>query len=93
MAQIPRVSGSIFNTAEWQEETKDLVYQAIKVGFRNFENGNHPSNYCEDLVGEGIRKAISEDTIDRSEIFVSLLCSFQVFNIQQSPIQLSSDPN
>jgi diketogulonate reductase-like aldo/keto reductase len=80
MAQMPRVSGFIYNTAEWQEKTKDLVYQAIKVGFRNFETGNHPGNYCEGLIGEGIRKAISEDIIDRLEIFVTLLCSFQVFN-------------
>jgi len=91
MAQIPRVSGFIYNTAGWKEDTADLVYQALEVGFRNFETGNHPGNYREDLVGKGIRKAISKNIIDQSEIFVSLLCLFSSF--QQSPIQLSSDPN
>jgi hypothetical protein len=71
------------------DDTEDLVYQAIKVGFRNFQTGNHERNRRELEIGPGIRKDISERIITREEIFVSLLCYFSSF--QQSLIQLSSD--
>jgi hypothetical protein len=92
MANMSRLSGEfIYNTAGWQDDTAELDYQAIELGCRNFETGNHPNHCRQELVGEGIRKAISENETDRSEIFVSLLCPFS--SSQPSLIQLVSDPN
>jgi diketogulonate reductase-like aldo/keto reductase len=45
----------IYDTGGKREETKDLVEEALKVGFRHFDTAALPKRYQERLVGEAIR--------------------------------------
>jgi hypothetical protein len=64
MIDKPRLSGEfMYCTAGKQENSTDLVYEALRIGFRNPDTGVQPKNYREDLVGEGIRKVISEEIV------------------------------
>jgi diketogulonate reductase-like aldo/keto reductase len=47
-----------------------LVYQAIKAGFRGIDTAAQPRHYQEDLVGEGISRAIRDGVVKRSELYV-----------------------
>eukprot|EP00386_Alphamonas_edax_P001730 GDKI01005194.1.p1 GENE.GDKI01005194.1~~GDKI01005194.1.p1 ORF type:complete len:355 (-),score=72.29 GDKI01005194.1:110-1063(-) len=65
--KMPRL---IYGTAWKKETTADLVYMAIKNGFRGVDTACQPKHYREDLVGEGIQRAIREGVITRSDLFV-----------------------
>ena len=54
-------TGMIYGTAWKQEHTADLVFNALKAGFRAIDTANQPRHYREDLVGEGIRRALQAD--------------------------------
>jgi hypothetical protein len=60
----------VYGTAWKKERTADLVYQAIKTGFRGIDTAAQPRHYQEPLVGDGIRRAISERIVSRKELFV-----------------------
>lgn len=62
----------MYGTAWKKQQTATLVYQAIKAGFRGIDTAAQPRHYQENLVGEGIRKAIEEGIVKRKELFVSL---------------------
>lgn len=66
----------MYGTAWKGDRTADLVYQAIKAGFRAFATAAQPKHYREDLVGEAISRAISEGIVSRSDLFVSTLVQF-----------------
>lgn len=61
----------IYGTAWKGEQTADLVYLALKSGFRAIATAAQPKHYREDLVGEGIRRAIKDGIVTRKDIFVS----------------------
>lgn len=61
----------IYGTAWKKERTADLVYQAIKAGFRAIDTAAQPKHYQEDLVGDGVRRAIAEGIVRREDLFVS----------------------
>lgn len=65
--KIPNI---IYGTAWKKEKTCDLVYQALRSGFRGIDTAAQPRHYQEHLVGEGIRKAISDGLVTREEIYV-----------------------
>ncbi len=60
----------IYGTAWKKEKTADLVYTAIKAGFRGIDTAAQPKHYQEHLVGDGIRRAIKEGIVKRNELFV-----------------------
>lgn len=60
----------IYGTAWKKDRTTDLVHQAINAGFRAIDTAGQPKNYREDLVGEGIRRAIKEGTVRREDLHV-----------------------
>ena len=60
----------LYGTAWKKEKTADLVYQALCSGFRGIDTAAQPKHYREDLVGEGIRRALSEDRISRDDLFI-----------------------
>lgn len=60
----------VYGTAWKKETTAELVYQALANGFTGIDTANQPKHYREDLVGAGIRKAISEKKITRSDIYL-----------------------
>jgi diketogulonate reductase-like aldo/keto reductase len=66
-AEMPRL---MYGTAWKKEQTADLVYQAIKAGFRGIDTAAQPKHYREDLVGEGIRRAVSEGIVSRKDLYI-----------------------
>ncbi|KMU73099.1 hypothetical protein CISG_03360 [Coccidioides immitis RMSCC 3703] len=59
----------LYGTAWKKDRTADLVYQALCNGFTAIDTAGQPKHYREDLVGEGIRRAISERKVKRENIF------------------------
>lgn len=57
----------------WQmpnnEDTSDIVYHAIEVGYRHIDTAAVYKN--EEAVGRGIKKAIDEGLVSREELFVT----------------------
>jgi diketogulonate reductase-like aldo/keto reductase len=67
--KIPKL---VYGTAWKKDRTADLVYQALKSGFRGIDTAAQPKHYQENLVGDGIRKAIQEGLVTREELYVCL---------------------
>ena len=67
--KIPKL---VYGTAWKKERSTDLVYQALKAGFRGIDTAAQPRHYQEKLVGEGIRRAIRDGFVSRVELYVSL---------------------
>lgn len=64
----------VYGTA-WKkdrDQTENLVYLALKNGFRAIDTAAQPKHYREDFVGNGIRRAIREGIIRREDILVSV---------------------
>lgn len=61
----------VYGTAWKKQRTAELVYQALKAGFRGIDTAAQPRHYQEDLVGDGIRRAIKEGLVTREELYVS----------------------
>ena len=53
-----------------EERTADLVYAALKTGFRAVDTAAQPKHYDERGVGEGIGRAICEGIVNRKDLFV-----------------------
>ena len=63
----------LYGTAWKQEKTANLVYEALCSGFRGVDTAAQPKHYLEDLVGDGIRRALGEGKVKREDLFVVLL--------------------
>jgi hypothetical protein len=68
-ATTPRL---VYGTAWKGDRTAELVYLALKAGFRGVDTAAQPRHYRERLVGDGIRRAISEGIVSREELYVRL---------------------
>ncbi|KAF7586187.1 hypothetical protein BBP40_009316 [Aspergillus hancockii] len=80
----------IYGTAWKKDRTADLVQQALSVGFRAIDTAAQPKHYREDLVGEGIRKAIRDGTVLRKDVHVQT----KFTSVQgQNPDNMPYDPN
>ena len=66
-----RIPKLVYGTAWKKERTTDLVYQALKAGFRGIDTAAQPRHYREELVGDGIRRAIQEGLVAREDLYVS----------------------
>lgn len=64
---MPRL---MYGTAWKGERTEDLVYKALRAGFRAIDTAAQPQNYDEAAVGRGIRRAVSEGIVKREDLFV-----------------------
>lgn len=62
----------MYGTAWKKDRTADLVYEAIKAGFRGIDTAAMKKHYDEALTGEGIRRAIREGLVSRKDLFVSI---------------------
>ena len=65
----------LYGTAWKKEKTAELVYQAICSGFRAVDTAAQPKHYREDLVGDGIRRALDEGKVSEDDLFVSAFWS------------------
>lgn len=64
---MPRL---LYGTAWKKEATADLVFKALKAGFRGVDTAAQPRHYNEALVGDGIKEAISKNIVRREDLFV-----------------------
>ncbi|KAK7228060.1 hypothetical protein V2G26_000230 [Clonostachys chloroleuca] len=64
---IPQVGFGLWKVAP--EAAADLVYEAVKYGYRLFDGAYDYGNEKE--AGEGIRRAINEGIVKREDIFVT----------------------
>jgi diketogulonate reductase-like aldo/keto reductase len=65
----------IYGTAWGYEETSNLVEQALKAGYRNFDTACQRPQYRQDLVGQALRSALEGASISRSDVWV---CGLQI---------------
>jgi len=70
----------LYGTAWKKEATADLVFKALKAGFRGVDTAAQPRHYNEPLVGAGIKKAISEGIVERGDLFVRSNIYLPLFN-------------
>lgn len=68
----------IYGTAWKKERTADLVYLALKSGFRAIDTAAQPRHYQEKLVGDGIRRAIADGIVSREDLFVRKHSTIQI---------------
>lgn len=61
----------VYGTAWKGDQTADLVYAALRAGFRTLATAAQPRHYREDLVGDGIRRAVRHGLVTREDLFVS----------------------
>lgn len=80
----------IYGTAWKKDRSAELVYTALKAGFRAVDTAAQPKHYREDLVGEGIRKAITEGIVKREDIYVSTLKPCILWNFLAHYILMSN---
>ncbi|CAK7275065.1 hypothetical protein SEPCBS119000_006491 [Sporothrix epigloea] len=65
---LPRL---IYGTAWKRERTADLVFQALQAGFRAIDTAAQPRHYREDLVAEGVRRALDHGIVaSRSDLYI-----------------------
>lgn len=69
---VTHVPALVYGTAWKKDQTADLVYRAIRAGFRAIDTAAQPKHYREDLVGSGIRRAIREGIVRRDELYVGV---------------------
>lgn len=65
-----RIPKLVYGTAWKKDQTADLVYLALKTGFRGIDTAAQPKHYDERGVGTGVRRAIGEGIIKREDLFV-----------------------
>lgn len=66
-SKIPRL---VYGTAWKKDQTADLVYTALRAGFRGIDTAAQPKHYDERGVGEGVRRAVAEGIVKRQDLFV-----------------------
>lgn len=64
---MPRL---LYGTAWKKEATADLVFKALKAGFRGVDTAAQPRHYNEALVAAGIKEAITKGIVKREDVFV-----------------------
>lgn len=67
-----RIPKLVYGTAWKKDQTADLVYLALKTGFRGIDTAAQPKHYDERGVATGVRRAIGEGIIKREDLFVCL---------------------
>ncbi|KAJ5621088.1 hypothetical protein N7510_005072 [Penicillium lagena] len=60
----------IYGTAWKKDHSADLVYAAVNAGFRAVDTAAQPRHYQEQLVGDGIRRAIGDGVVRREDLYV-----------------------
>ena len=64
-----KIPNMIYGTAWKKENTTNLVFEALKQGFKGIDTACQPKHYREDLVGFGLQKAY-EIGIKREDLFL-----------------------
>lgn len=59
-----------YGTAWKKDQTKVLVKEALRQGFRRVDTAAQPKHYQEHLVGEALREAYNEGLVSREDIYL-----------------------
>ncbi|KAF3031561.1 hypothetical protein E8E12_001278 [Didymella heteroderae] len=59
-----------YGTAWKKDQTKVLVKEALKQGFRRVDTAAQPKHYQEHLVGKALREVYSEGLVSRQDLYV-----------------------
>ncbi|QYT01474.1 Short chain dehydrogenase/reductase [Trichoderma simmonsii] len=65
-----RIPKLIYGTAWKKEQTADLVYLALKTGFRAIDTAAQPKHYDERGVSVAVKRAVGEGLIKREDLFI-----------------------
>ncbi|KAG6033629.1 hypothetical protein E4U19_006346 [Claviceps sp. Clav32 group G5] len=60
----------VYGTAWKKEKTADLVYAALKTGFRGVDTAAQPKHYNEEGVAAGVKRAVDEGIVKRQDLFI-----------------------
>ncbi|KAI5862341.1 Aldo/keto reductase [Durotheca rogersii] len=66
-APMPKL---LYGTAWKKDATADLVFLALKTGFRGIDTAAQPRHYQEHLVAEGVKRAIFSGILTRADLFI-----------------------
>ncbi|KAF7549432.1 hypothetical protein G7Z17_g6384 [Cylindrodendrum hubeiense] len=64
---IPKL---VYGTAWKKDQSADLVYKALKNGFRGIDTAAQPKHYNEKGVAQGIQQAIGDGIVTRESLFI-----------------------
>ncbi|KAJ6789590.1 hypothetical protein PWT90_09484 [Aphanocladium album] len=65
-----RMPKLVYGTAWKKDATANLVYTALKTGFRGIDTAAQPKHYNEPGVAAGFKRAVSEGLVKREDIFI-----------------------
>ncbi|ATY64615.1 aldo-keto reductase (AKR) [Cordyceps militaris] len=65
-----RMPKLVYGTAWKKDRTTDLVYTALKTGFRGIDTAAQPKHYNEQGVAAGFKRAVSEGIVKREDVFI-----------------------
>ncbi|KAL6919100.1 hypothetical protein ACHAPO_004217 [Fusarium lateritium] len=75
----------IYGTAWKKERSANLVYTALRYGFRGVDTAGQPQHYNEEGVGQGVQRAIRDGVIRREELFLQTKYSPPAFQDENAP--------
>ncbi len=84
---IPKI---IYGTAWKEDATEDLVYTAIKAGFRGIDTANQRCHYNEPAVGNAISKLLKEG-IKREDLFIQTKYTYLNGQDHRIPYDMHAD--
>jgi diketogulonate reductase-like aldo/keto reductase len=75
-SRIPKL---VYGTAWKKDQTADLVYLALKTGFRAIDTAAQPKHYDERGVSTAVKRAIGEGIIKREDLFVCTIIARLIY--------------
>ncbi|RDA94814.1 hypothetical protein CP533_4282 [Ophiocordyceps camponoti-saundersi (nom. inval.)] len=70
MTTTATIPNFIYGTAWKGARTADLVYTALRCGFRAIDSAAQPEHYNEPGAGDGLRRAVAEGLVQRQDVFI-----------------------
>ena len=80
----------IYGTAWKEDDTENLVYTAIGIGFRGIDTANQRKHYNEAAVGNAISKVL-KNGIKREELFIQTKYTYANGQDQRIPYDIHAD--
>ncbi|KAH7155257.1 NADP-dependent oxidoreductase domain-containing protein [Dactylonectria estremocensis] len=84
---IPKL---VYGTAWKKDRSADLVYEALKNGFRGIDTAAQPKHYNEKGVAQGVRNAVRDGIIARETLFIQTKFSPPSAQGENSPYDLDA---
>jgi len=84
---IPKL---IYGTAWKEDDTENLVFTAIKMGFRGIDTANQRRHYYEEAVGRAISKILKDD-IQREDLFIQTKYTYANGQDHRIPYDIDAD--